>query len=203
LPLNDKQPTLEELRVRYVALSRACEELWAFPAPKSEPWIRDPRLDDRLFRTSWRNKGLTTAIEVRPSDLEAARPAGTGIAAAPAPEVQNHLATNVRRGDPIELRLAHVRQTDSATPIYAAVHGGQIVGQTSDRFGEILAARLRHQGHEQAWPALLLGARCDGVETVIGLPGEGQAAEIGSTGFWLRPRLAGTAELERNHEEDG
>jgi hypothetical protein len=193
---------LEELRILYVALSRAKEELWTFPLPKPEPWQRDPVIGRRLVRSTWREKWKTSGMELRPGDLDAARPFGTGLIEDDPQSAQDYLRDHVHCGESLELELAGVSTTDEGpAPFYAALHAGRRVGQTSEELGRALARRLRTAKEPAAFPQLLGGAICDGLETVVGMASETEAAGIGSSGLWLRPRLVGLADLRWDADE--
>jgi hypothetical protein len=192
----EDQEDIEELRVLYVALSRARDELWTFPLPDAEPWRRDARIGGRWIRSTWRDRWKTSGIELRPGDLGTARPFGVGIVEADSSEAQAYLRNRVRRGDPIDLQLVHVRKAEEGSiPFFAAVHEGRQIGETSEELGRALSRRLRAASGSNRWPDQLIGATSDGVETVIGMTSEGDAAGIGSSGLWLRPHLVGLADL--------
>jgi hypothetical protein len=193
---------LEELRILYVALSRAKEEMWTFPLPSAEPWQRDASIGGRLVRSSWRDRSKASGIELHPGDLDAGRPFGVGLIEDDPRSAQDYLRDYVRRGDPIEMELVHVRDTDEGpVPFYAALHAGRRVGQTSEELGRALVRRLRSGKGPAPWPPLLSGTSCDGVETVVGMASETEAAGIGSSGLWLRPRLVGLADLRWHADE--
>jgi AAA domain/UvrD-like helicase C-terminal domain len=192
----EDQRDIEELRILYVALSRAREELWTFPLPPAEPWRSDGAIGGRRVRSTWRERWKTTGIELRPSDLGSARPFGVGLVEADPQKAQDYLQYHVRYGDPIDLQLVHVRDADEeSVPFYAAVHAGRQVGETSEQLGRALAHRIGSNSGPTRWPLLLTGATCDGVETVVGLTTEAEAAGLGTSGLWLRPRLIGLADL--------
>jgi hypothetical protein len=198
----EDEAEIEELRILYVALSRAKEELWTFPLPSAEPWQREPALGGRLVRSSWRARWKTSAMELRPGDLDAARPFGVGLVAADPREAQEYLRDHIRPGDSIDLRLVHVRETEAeAIPFFVAVHAGRQVGESSEELGRALSRRLGETSRPNHWPERLTGARADGVETVVGMTTEGDAAGLGSAGLWLRPRLVGLADLHWHGEE--
>ena len=190
---------LEELRVVYVAFSRARDEIWVFPDPPSELWWRDPAIGHRRVRSPWRQKWRTTGLEIAADDLASARPFGAGVVDADPAAVQTHLARQLTSGDPIELTLHHVRENDEPIPFYTATHKGEAVAETTDAFGLLLAQRLR-SSNPGRWPIRLTGLYCHGLETVAGDRDEGEAAGLGRAGFWLRPRVLGLADIVWDEE---
>jgi hypothetical protein len=197
----EDEDDLEELRVLYVALSRAREQIWTFPEPANELWYRDPSCGNRWVKSPWRDRSQTLSIEIRPDDLDAARPVGAGLAATDVRLAQEHLRRQVARCDTLHLELLHVRETaDGEIPFFAATHGGTIVGETNEAFGLDLASRLRRASPGR-WPFALAGATIDCVETVVGLASEGQAHGLGASGMWLRPRAIGLGDLVWNDGE--
>lgn len=191
----EDEDDLEELRVLYVALSRAREQIWTFPEPANELWYRDPSCRNRWVKSPWRDRSQTLSVEIRPDDLDAARPVGAGLAATDVRLAQEHLRGQVARCDTLRLELLHVRETsDGEIPFYAAMHGATIVGETNEAFGFDLASRLR-RATPGRWPLALVGATIASVETVIGLASEGQAHGLGASGMWLRPRAIGLGDL--------
>jgi hypothetical protein len=191
---------LEELRVVYVAFSRARDEIWVFPDPPSELWWRDPAAENRRVRSPWGQKWRTTGLEVAADDLASARPFGAGVVDADPTAVQTHLARQLASGDPIELALHHVRENEDPIPFYTAIHKGEAVAETTEAFGLLLGRRFRDSSPGR-WPIRLTGLYCQGLETVAGNRDEGEAAGLGRTGFWLRPRVLGLAGLEWGAED--
>lgn len=191
-PISVDDPNrLEELRVVYVAFSRARDEIWTFPDPPREPWKRDPTLEHRWVRSAWGQQWRTTALELAANDLSFARPFGGGVVAADPGVVQTRLGL-LPSGDPIELRLHHVTEAEQPIPFYVAIHDGMGIAETTEAFGLLLAKRLRTPNN---WPTALTGLYSQGAETVAGTAAEGEAAGLGTSGLWLRPRLTGLADL--------
>jgi superfamily I DNA/RNA helicase len=190
----DDPNRLEELRVVYVAFSRARDEIWIFPDPPREPWKRDPVSEQRWVRSAWGQRWRTTALEITADDLASARPFGAGVVGADASAVQAHLVLHLDLGDPVELELHHVREADEPIPFYVALHKGKTVAETTEAFGLLLARRLG-RSNTNRWPIRLVGLRCHGLETVAGDRDEGEAAGLGRAGLWLRPRVLGLADL--------
>jgi superfamily I DNA/RNA helicase len=193
----DKATEIEELRVMYVALSRAKHATWRFPSLPREPWRRRHLAGrERWIKHRWGAEWSTAALELFPDDVESMRPPGTVFVEADAGAVQRHLRERVRPGSPVTLELVHVRSSaDGELPFYVLRHEGHVVGETSEQLAQALAVRLRSDGRHRGWPTGFSGATTDGIETVVGLRSEGSAAGLGESGLWLRPRLVGIADL--------
>jgi hypothetical protein len=75
--------------------------------------------------------------------------------------------------------------------MYVIVHDDYgPIGATASRLGDALRGRLRG-----GRPGIISGVRIDDLETVAGSPDVGDAAGLGRTGVWLRPRLIGLGEF--------
>jgi hypothetical protein len=186
---------LEELRVLYVALSRSRDDLWSFKAPNMALWHKPDKLDDRWVKWPWKEPWKTLGWEIRPADVDTVRPPGGGIAKTAVGSVQDRLAKDLQRGTAVELKLVHVRKSDEPIPFYALLVDGEIVGETNEHFGEMLRRRL-HRHEDVRFPRLLTNIFVSGIETVVGLPGEGEAEGLGVSGMWLRPRITGLAYVD-------
>lgn len=190
----------EELRVVYVALSRARDDVTVFKRPKSRNLRRDPSIDDRWIGSPWGQgqRWKTRLFEVRPTDLHDMHPFGED--ATTAKHVQDVLTT-LPRGAPAELRFAD--ESHDGLPRYDAVLDEGILGRTGETFARHLRRRLEINGVVHNWPTRIAGLRVEGVETVVGLETEGDAMELGRTGLWLRPRLVGLGHVRwHNNDEE-
>ena len=103
-----------------------------------------------------------------------ARPFGAGLIEAEPGRTQDYLAHEVKRGDPIDLRLFHVRDAEEPIPFYRALHNGYDVGETSEELGRALARRLQRTSASTNWPTHLTGAICDGSRNRVGHDERGQ-----------------------------
>ncbi len=199
----EDQDDIEELRVLYVALSRARDEVWKFPLPSAEPWRKDPAIGDRWVRSVWGERWKTPASSFAPvTSMQLVRLVSGWSKPNPG-EAQDYLRDQVRRGDPIELQLVHVRDArKNRFRFFAALHAGRASrrDQRGARACALPAPSATSSGSTR-WPELLTGATCDGVETVVGMTSEADAAGIGSSGLWLRPRLVGLADLRWRDDE--
>jgi hypothetical protein len=185
----------EELRVLYVALSRCKEDVWTFKAPNTGLWWKPENTDDRWVKAPYHERWKTLGWEVRPEDVDRLRPPGAAIAEVPVRQLQDVLASEDLVGSPVELRRVHIRQTEEPIPFYALVVAGEVVGVTSEAFGEALGRRLRRRG-ETTFPPVMSRVFVVGVETVIGPASEGEVNGLGVSGLWLRPRIAGLAQVD-------
>jgi hypothetical protein len=77
-------------------------------------------------------------------------------------------------------------------PCFEVRHAAGAIGITGEAFGRALRSRLRSDRR----PARILDVRVDGLETVKGSADVGDAAGLGRSGLWLRPRLVGLGDFE-------
>jgi UvrD-like helicase C-terminal domain/UvrD/REP helicase N-terminal domain len=185
----------EELRVLYVALSRCRDDVWTFKAPNTKLWWKPEGPADRWIKSPFRERWKTLGWEVRPADVDAMRPPGAAIAEAPVDELQGLLAGTDLVGSPVDLKLAHVRESEEPIAFYSLMVDGQVIGVTGESFGESLRRRLR-RSRGVSYPPAMSRVFLVGVETVIGPTSEGEANGLGASGLWLRPRIAGLAHIE-------
>jgi hypothetical protein len=185
----------EELRVLYVALSRAREGVTTFRAPKLQRAIKDELIGDRWVITPWgkHDRWKTKRIEIRPDDVEPMRPFSSEEL--DARSAQEYLRDAARRGDEVELRFDRERTGYEPTPVYTVVHRETPIGETSERFGRQLRRRLAIRGEVYKWPPALTRLQLDGTETVVGLESEGRANGLGTSRLWRRPRVVGMGRL--------
>lgn len=188
----------EEVRVRFVALTRARDDIYRVSQlqPEGGPWFRCEAADDRWVRSSWQERWKTLGFEIRGDDVDSLRPPGTWIIEDDPQTVQDYLSHEVARGDQVRLELAAVREGDKQVPFYTVVHRTQIIGVTSERFGELLGRRIRPRHPDAKWPLAITGLFVDAVDSVAGLPGVSRDAGLGVSGIWLRPRLIGLGAVD-------
>jgi hypothetical protein len=189
------EDSAEEFRVLYVALSRARDDVWSFKAPNVALWRKPDNADDRWVKSTWQEPWKTLGWEFRPGDVDHVRPPGAGIAKADVPALQDGLANRIGIGSPALLRLVHVRASEQPVPFYAVLVDGEVVGETNDNFGHALRRRLRSR-NGGGFPLAMSNLFVTGVETVAGVSVEGEANGLGKSGLWLRPRIAGLAQID-------
>lgn len=192
----------EGVRARYVALSRARDEIYAGCLPRSRSIFEEHyRARGRLCERVWaggKGKGKRArAVEFCYSDVEASAPVRTqSIEAA---ELQRDLQDEGLIGSRIEAQL-DIALSTIERPVYSLVtDGGRLVGRTSEGFSEAFTKVFRSQS---PWPAVLTGLSLVSVETVAGEPRHTAETGLGESGMWLVPRVIGLAKPDWNVMED-
>ncbi len=189
----------EEMRVSYVALSRARDEVYLGSAPAEAGLVFKPRGVDRWAQHAWqgRRPPRVVSLEALSVDVDVQKPtrghSGTAV------EVQARLRERAVTG----AALVGVLEPDGelAAPRFT-LHlsdDGSIVGRTSESFGRALARVLR-PGYGKDWPRALLGLAVGSVETVAGDPDLTRFAGLPGSGLWLVPRLTGLARPDWKNE---
>jgi hypothetical protein len=155
----DTDSWLAELRVLYVALTRACHNLMLLSS------VDDGRWNFLAYASRWRRVGFagkrryTTGIEICGSDVATFDATGREDLPTGAREVTEYLqSSSVAAGDPVVLRL---RAASAEACVYDVTHQGQWVATTTPVFGELVAQRLDlHKA-----PTEIHGARVEIVST--------------------------------------
>lgn len=175
LGLDAGQATHEEIRVLYVALTRARVRTLR---------LERPNLPGRLARRAgrwtirpWQGPG-TTRVELCIGDVDGGLDDHQPGSARPR---QNYLRDRVAAGDPIELRLL-----DDEADVYAIEHHETRIGVTD--------AAFRPLGSER--PRRITGARIDCVRSAAGDPDRTRNLGIGAAGLWLVPEIVGLGHLQ-------
>lgn len=184
----------EEARVLYVALTRP--KRFLFRMARMNTWgIQQATVDERWIRRYQR--GGTTNFEIRGDDTHAADPAGGHMLPRTDPVgLQCYLASCVRRGDPVTLRLLTPAELDEPYACYAVEHRDRLVGVTSERFAETMYRALKpYPSWRVKWPVRIEDIYVEGVDTVAGTGAAGRRCGLGSSGLWLRIRVAGLGKL--------
>lgn len=183
---------LAEARILFVALTRARRDTWHATFEKEGRWCRRGDAQGRFVKCgpqSWHSFG----VELRAGDVHAHDPGGTFVIERDAEEVQHLLLTAVRPGDLVDLHYSGEHDLGfGSAPTYSVVHAvhGEI-GVTGADLGRALQTRLRSRRR----PAAITGVRVEGLESVTGSPELAEAAGMGRSGIWLRPRLVGLGEF--------
>jgi hypothetical protein len=188
----------EELRVLYVALSRARDDVWSFKAPNRAQWWKPVDGDDRWVKSQFRKSSTTLGWEIRPADVDHVRPPGAGLVTADVASIQDRLAVGGLRGATVVLRLFHERRSEVPIPFYSVAIHDEPMGETTEHFGDALRRRL--VGPNIRFPREISDVYVAGVETVVGSAVEGEANGLGRAGLWLRPRIAGLGRLNWHAE---
>lgn len=189
----EEQNDALEARVLFVALTRARDECWHAEENRRRRWFRNPEAHDRFIKHGG-ERWQTFGLEIRGDDVHAYDPGGELAIDRSATEIQDLLTERVRPGDDIELRyLCEHDYGRGKRPMYAVMHAEHgAIGVSGAQLGDALRGRLRDRGR----PARICSLRVDDLETVAGSPDIGEAAGLGRTGLWLRPRLMGLGDFQ-------
>lgn len=190
------------MRGRYVALSRARDDLFLCRLPKdwasfrSEFWLRD-RLMERVPGKKPKTK-RTRSVEFRYNDVEVDAPVGNGKVSAAA--IQSRLSDDALVGQRLEATL-DLDLSTSELPMYLlTTEDGHTIGRTSETFNEEFKRAFNLKGG--SWPASVTGLSVVSVETVAGDPAKSEKMDVSFAGFWLAPRVFGLAQPNWSNMED-
>ncbi|CAJ1581861.1 ATP-dependent helicase [[Mycobacterium] wendilense] len=190
--LPEDEDSWTRVRREYVALSRARDHIYTCRLPESRTKIK---ADDRLGRfkeEAWsrRRRGSTwpRAFEFLYGDVETAYPASTQTV--DARQIQQTLQSLNRVGIRVYAELDEAESTDDAPSYLLVTQDQQPLGRTSGAFD---SAFQRTFGWLDNRPTVIDGLTLVSVETVAGDHRESERAGLGSSGFWLVPRIAGLA----------
>jgi DNA helicase II / ATP-dependent DNA helicase PcrA len=182
------------VRRQYVALSRARDDIFmchlrrTYAVIRQELWLPG-RLLERI-RNPKTSTMRTTAMEFQYNDIEVAEPGAASDSGAIGVQMtlgRPHLAGT---------RMTGILDSDATTgdvPSYQVrTQDGELVGRTSEFFNEgfVNAFSIR----DGKYPVLLDGLSLVSVETIAGDPRASERAGLGSSGFWLAPRVIGLAQ---------
>ncbi len=189
----DHENSWTRVRRQYVALSRARDDIFVCRLPQPKSFIKaDPRLWGRFKEEAWSKKrrGVkwTKAFEFNYNDVESAYP--TASTQVTAEMVQKTLASDDLVGMAIQAELDEEESTEDSPSYLLVTETGHIVGRTSGTFDDTFAKAFGWLG---SWPGIVDGLSLVSVETVAGEPNESEKAGLGSSGFWLVPRVTGLA----------
>lgn len=190
-PRREEEDGALESRVLFVALSRARRDcLHAGKRSKRDPWYRATDARNRFIKRG-RQPWQTFGIEILGADVHDTDPAGAIELDADPSDVQSTLVASVRPGDPVSLELLGRHDFGRETfPYYAVKHTAGPIGITGMAFGGAMRSRLRDSAPER-----IDGIRIDDLETIRGSADTSDAAGLGRSGLWLRPRLVGLGEF--------
>lgn len=176
------------LRQKYVALSRAREEVVSTKLPK-EPSRRPVARAGRWLENGFGKYGQYTArMEFMNSDIDDIAPFVPN--GATAESVQNNLVLDNLLGKIISGTMI---ENEAEVPSYIlSTDDGQIIGRTSTTFGYALKKSFAFKSRRNwNWPPGFSGARVTSIECATGHPDYTKASGLGSSGMWLVPRLTG------------
>jgi superfamily I DNA/RNA helicase len=169
---------LEEIRILYVAASRARETVAQLRMPAMREWFVGRPRSDRWVSAPWAGRQCswkTLGFEVRPEDSDRALRPGDAFVEA---EAQAYVRNSVRHGDP--LVLVH-----TGDGVFRLTHGNITVGRTSAAFSKALALRLGGNRNRELirWPREIHDLRVEGVDCVVDVNSHA------SCGYSLRRRV--------------
>lgn len=180
------------VRREYVALSRARDHIFTCRLPQFKTKIK---ADDRLGRfkeEAWsrkkRGSTWTKAFEFLYGDVETAYPASSH--GAEALHIQHTLQSLDRVGMRVYAELDEAESTAEAPSYLLVTQDQQPLGRTSAAFDSTFQ---RAFGWLKNRPTVIDGLTLVSVETVAGDYRESEKAGLGSSGFWLVPRITGLA----------
>lgn len=180
------------IRQRYVALSRARDEVAVIDVPGQRSSFKLKRGRQCELRTSRQKKKYTFAVEFGPRDVRDSSP----------------LVNDAERQRAMQVALAKSRPGEKVTGVYDSMSGdapifvlrtasGTELGLTSDRFGTDLEYEFGYR-FKDGWDGVTIsGLRLVAVETTACDPHLTEAAGLGPSGFWLVPRVLGLVTPER------
>lgn len=177
------------LRQKYVALSRARDDIAVLDIPESKgfSWFEARNGRQRERRKSKQGKKYTAAIEFGAKDVCDSAPVG---GAARAAEIQRNLI-EVRPGESVTGTFEPDHSTDDEPVFVLRSRDGREIGTTSKRFGQAIAYDFGYWFRD-GWEGVgIEGLRLVSVETVAGDPRLTEQSKLGSSGFWLVPRVFG------------
>ncbi|MGW5524842.1 UvrD-helicase domain-containing protein [Gordonia sp. NPDC003950] len=176
------------LRQKYVALSRARDEVAVLDIPTGWMWFdkRNGRLRER--RKSKQGKKYSAAIEFGSGDVLSGRPLAGDAARV---RDMRRALTNASPGEPVTGFVEPVYSTDDVPVFVLRTDAGDELGITNEWFGRAIADEFGYRFRDGWDGAVIEGLRLVAVETVAGDPRLTEDAGLGSSGLWLVPRVFG------------
>ncbi|MAU84684.1 MAG: helicase [Gordonia sp.] len=177
-----------EVRQRYVALSRARDEVAVIDIPREWTWFKKVAGRQRECKKSWKRNTYVAAMEVSSGDVLTDKPT-------PAELVSGAGAQETLRGATPGMTLAGVfdpSMSDEDHPVFSIrTERGDELGWTTRDFGTELVNLFGYRFTDGWDGAVLNGIRLVSVETAAGDPQLTRDAGIGDSGLWLVPRVTG------------
>ncbi|MGM9472468.1 UvrD-helicase domain-containing protein [Pseudarthrobacter sp. YS3] len=187
----------ETLKQKYVALSRAREEVISTKLPKKLLQRADGSSGRWLEKAYGKYGQYNARMEFLNSDVDDVSPyyPADGDACA----VQNNLVLDELLGSVVSGSL-ETEPAHGEFPRYVlTTSDGRIIGRTSQSFASALKKSFGLQySRNQAWPSGFTGARVTSIECATGHPEETKLMGLGSSGMWLVPRLTGLITRTKN-----
>jgi DNA helicase-2/ATP-dependent DNA helicase PcrA len=186
----DNEDTWTQVYRDYVALSRARDEVNICEYGRPKASIREEHgrfvRKKKNFKT---DRTWTESIEFQYNDVDTDVPASSNTE--DVRRVQDTLASDDLIGAAVRLRLDKEAATADAPSYLLMTEDGRLIGRTSARFNGDFVATF---GWRRDFPPEIVdGLTLASVETVAGDPRQSERAGLGSSGFWLVPRVTGLA----------
>ena len=186
-PMGDENEWLA-LRQKYVALSRARDEVAVLDIPTGWMWFDKRNGRQRERRKSKQGKKYSAAIEFGSGDVLAGRPLSGD--AARVRDMQRAL-TDASPGEVVTGVVEPVYSTDDVPVFVLRTGAGDELGITNEWFGRAVADEFGYRFRDGWDGAVIEGLRLVAVETVAADPRLTEDAGLGSSGLWLVPRVFG------------
>lgn len=182
-----EQDAWESIRQRYVALSRARNDVSVIDLGADYSWFRTVYGRRRQYKKSKANKPYVKAIEVTSADVTTDRPFSGRLSAA---EVQMRLQ-QLTPGTPLT-GFHDPALSGEGEPVFVLqTPDGDDIGATTRELGVELQACFGFW-FDDGWDnETLVGASVVAVETAAGETARGEQAGLGTSGLWLVPRISG------------
>ncbi|TSE16662.1 AAA family ATPase [Arthrobacter sp. KBS0703] len=178
------------LKQKYVALSRAREEIVSTKLPKKILKRADGSTGRWLEKAYGKFGQYTARMEFVNSDIDDISPYFPADGDAQA--VQNSLVLDDLLGEVVSGRIDSPPEPGEVPRYELTTSNGRVLGRTSQSFAYALKKNFSFKGHPgQEWPIAFTGARVTSIECATGHPEETKLAGLGSSGMWLVPRLTG------------
>lgn len=178
-----------EIRERYVALSRARDDVGVIDIPNEWSWFENRQGRQRERKKSKQKKSYTASFEFQSRDVATESPMFGDISRSAA--IQDALVA-LDPGTDLSARFETMMNDD--VPVFTLVTPkGFEVGQTSEVFGRTIDYEFGYR-YKDGWEGVAVrGLKLVSVETAAGDPRFTEEAGLGSSGFWLVPRVGGLA----------
>lgn len=178
------------LKQKYVALSRAREEIVSTKLPKKILKHADGSRGRWLEKAFGKYGQYTARMEFLNSDIDDVSPYYPADGDAHA--VQEGLVLDDLLGEVVSGRIESQPEPGEVPRYELTTTDGRRLGRTSQSFAFALKKNFGFKGNRsQEWPTAFTGARVTSIECATGHPEETKLAGLGSSGMWLVPRLTG------------
>jgi DNA helicase-2/ATP-dependent DNA helicase PcrA len=187
----------ETLKQKYVALSRAREEIISTRLPKKLLQHADGSSGRWLEKAYGKYGQYTARMEFLNSDVDDVSPyyPANGDARA----VQDNLVLDELLGTVVSGALETEPEPGEVPRYVLTTSDGRVIGRTSQSFAYATKGNFGFKGsRNQAWPSGFTGARVTSIECATGHPEETKLTGLGSSGMWLVPRLTGLITRTKN-----